>query len=577
MKSEPKNINHLWAALMLDKLNRVGVKTVCIAPGSRSTPLTWAAARHNSIQTVVHMDERGLGFHALGIARASNAPVAIITTSGSAVANLLPAVVEASQSRVPLILLTADRPFELIECGANQAIQQPGIFSHYTRWETSMPCPTTEIEPRVILSTMNYAVYQSMGDYPGPVHINCPFREPLSPESDGTDVEGYIKSLPVWNDHDYAWDRYPGYNKTQSNYTLEELRSKKRGLLIVGQLYNEEEVRKVCHLASDLGWPVIADVSSQLRLSNRLDYLVAYADQLLLTKDYDLLELVNCIVHVGGALVSKRIQALIDSHNGGTYMRIVNYPERFDPSHCVTQFVDFSESIALPKKSGSSVFDTAWRDALVTLSDTIGCFFAGQFSGMVLSEPEVVRSITQTETHAVFLGNSMPIRDADMYGAAEGYVTRVFANRGASGIDGNIATAAGIAHSVGSITCVLGDLAALHDLNSLGLLKANKVVLVIINNAGGGIFSFLPIAEYGEYAEEFFNTPHDCRFESAAGMYGLEYAQPETMMDFQTAYDAALASDSSTIIEVITDRNENVRVHRELELKLIEFMEEEAK
>lgn len=216
--------------------------------------------------------------------------------------------------------------------------------------------------------------------------------------------------------------------------------------------------------------------------------------------------------------------------------------------------------------------DFEWCQALVTASNTIGSFFAGHFSTNTLSEPDVIRAVTQTEAPAVFFGNSMPIRDADMYGAPDGYVTKVYANRGASGIDGNIATVAGIAHADGQVTAVLGDLAALHDLNSLALLRANKVILIIINNAGGGIFSFLPIAKHGQHVEHYFNTPHTLSFDNAAAMYNIAYEHPVTLSEFQAAYDEALTCGTSTIIEVNTNRDENVRYHRELEAKLIDYM-----
>ena len=577
MKSIPDNINHLWTALIMEELYRLGVKTVCISPGSRSTPLTWAAAEHPELETIVHIDERGLGFHALGIAKTTECPVAIICTSGSAVANLLPAVVEASMSRVPLILLTADRPPELIDCGANQAIKQPGIFGEYVRWEKNLSCPTTDEPLEELLLTVGKAILEASNMNPGPVHINCPFREPLTPENDGIDIAAYTVAVDEWlnGTAPYLEADISYSNVSSDREALTKSFDAARGLLIVGQLQTAQEWIHAEALAAQLNWPMIADIATPFRLSGIPEHLVAYADQLLLTRHRALLEEAECILHVGGALVSKRMQAFIEGQAPKPYVRITPGRLLMDPGHCSTTHIFMQTLDFLDMDSIESSIDAEWRDAILAASETIGCFLAGQFCGMTLSEPEVIRTITQTEASDVFFGNSMPIRDADMFGAPDGCVMKVHANRGASGIDGNIATVAGIAHANGSVTAVIGDLAALHDLNSLALLKANKVVLVIINNAGGGIFSFLPIAEQGKHVEEFFNTPHDCTFESAATMYGLPYVRPESMMDFQTAYDAALATDTSTIIEVTTDRDDNVALHRKLESDLIAFMDAE--
>lgn len=574
MNELPNNMNHLWATIILEELYRQGVKTICIAPGSRSTPLTWAAAEHSNLETVVHIDERGLGFHALGIAKASESPVAIICTSGSAVANLLPAVVEASMTHQPLILLTADRPPELIDCGANQAIKQPGIFGEYVRYTTNLPCPLTDESPEELLLTLGTAYRHATNTNPGPVHINCPLREPLTPYGDGTNVEAYLASLSDWQEtstpHTSA-DTSLIQAQDDIELFLGACRAT-RGLLIVGQIHTAQEWIHVETLAAQLKWPVIADIATPFRLSSTLDHFVAYADQLLHTKYRVLLEEAETIIHIGGALVSKRIQAYIEAQAPKPYFRITPSVVLMDPGHCATQHLIMSSLNFMDFSMIESNIDTDWCSSLVTASNTIGSFFAGHFCSNTLSEPDIIRAVTQTEAPAVFFGNSMPIRDADMYGAPDGYVAKVYANRGASGIDGNIATIAGIAYAEGQITSVLGDLAALHDLNSLTLLRANKVILIIINNAGGGIFSFLPIAKYDKHVEPYFNTPHTLTFDNAAAMYNIAYECPVTLSEFQAAYEEALACGTSTIIEVNTNRDENVRYHRELETKLIDYI-----
>lgn len=573
MNLNPPNINHCWTALMMEELHRLGVETVCIAPGSRSTPLTWAAAHHEKLKTVVHFDERGLAFHALGIAKASRNPVAIICTSGSAVANLLPAVVEASQTHIPLILLTADRPFELVDCGANQTIKQPGIFGEYVLHEVNLPCPDVAIAPNVLLTTIDHAVFKATGSDAGPVHINCPFREPLAPDVDGLDVAEYLGALDRWTNSGEPWTEYE-YDTHVLSLVLDILDGVVKGVIVAGQNSGHSDMFAVFALAKKLNWPLISDVGSHYRLDPGVEHALSYGDLLANINMESRINELEAVIHVGGPLVSKRLQELFERVSPRVYLRIAKGFGKLDPGHLTTHRIGshvWDLDLTIDPQTQTDL-DTAWRDELVTASQSIGSFLAGQFSGNEITEPGVIRAITQTEAPALFLGNSMPIRDADMYGDPGGYIASVFVNRGASGIDGNIATAAGIARETGAITAVLGDLATLHDLNSLALLKDVNVVLVIINNGGGGIFRMLPIAEHGDIAEEYFETPHDLTFESAAAQFKLPYHSPTTMAEFNTMYESALATHASAIIEVRTDRAENAAFHKQLQENIIEFM-----
>lgn len=563
---------------MMEELHRLGVETVCIAPGSRSTPLTWAAAEHEALKTVVHFDERGLAFHALGIAKASGNPVAIVCTSGSAVANLLPTVVEAYMSHVPLILLTADRPFELVDCGANQTIKQPGIFGEYTRHAVNLPTPDTAIAPNVLLSTVDHAVFKATGPDAGPVHINCPYREPLAPEADGMDVAGYLEPLKRWMDSGAAWTSI-FQQPWSSNEQLKLSTPLEKCLVILGASPTEQELGMAIFLGiglNDTGWPLISDIGALAELELETQpYRIDHFDLLLLDSQSSFFTELDLVIQLGGPIVSKRLQSCLESNPPRHYVRVSSGEERRDPVHLATIRVPFGSTLPVWIYSQAKI-DTAWRDSLVTASQKIGSFLAGQFSGDEITEPGVVRAVTQTECNALFLGNSMPIRDADMYGDPGGYVASVYVNRGASGIDGNIATVAGIAREIGQAAAVLGDLAVLHDLNSLALLRDVNVTLVVINNGGGGIFSMLPIAGHGALVEEYFGTPHDLTFESAAAQFKLAYHHPTTMTEFRAAYESALASGASSIIEVTTDRAENAAFHEQLQQKLIEFMNNES-
>ena len=573
----PPNMNHCWSVLMMEELHRLGVTTVCIAPGSRSTPLTWAAAEHEDLETVVHFDERGLAFHALGIAKASGNPVAIVCTSGSAVANLLPAVVEAYMSHVPLILLTADRPFELVDCGANQTIKQPGIFGDYTRHAVNLPTPDVAIAPNVLLSTIDHAASKATGSDAGPVHINCSFREPLAPDADGVNLEKYLEPLGRWVESGEPWTEY---SITSLGVTKEydAVNEAKRAILILGESKGDDDGLGIAmHLSGSRedgrnGIPLVADIGNYGRFRDDLyECLISYADQILLTNDAQLFDDLDIAIHIGGPIVSKRIQEKLRKNPPKKYIRISRSLDTLDPDRIVTDRI-VTDRVQHALLYQNVNVDQSWRDKLVTASQKIGSFLAGQFSGDEITEPGVVRAVTQTECNALFLGNSMPIRDADMYGDPGGYVASVYVSRGASGIDGNIATVAGIARETGQAAAVLGDLAVLHDLNSLALLQRANVTLVVINNGGGGIFSMLPIAEHGALAEEFFGTPHSLTFEFAAAQFKLAYHHPGTMTEFREAYESALASGVSSIIEVTTDRAENAAFHKQLQQNLIEFM-----
>lgn len=559
---------------MMEELYRLGVRTVCIAPGSRSTPLTLAVAEHEHLKTVVHFDERGMGYHALGIAKASNQPVAIICTSGGAVANLLPAVVEAFMSHVPLILLTADRPFELVDVGANQAIEQKGIFGNFVRYDVSLPCPDVGIAPNVLLSTVDHAYATATSTDSGPVHINCPFREPLTPHDDGTDVDAYCSGLRRWfnSEEPYTVKQRPNHN---IQIDLRNVAHCKRGIVLVGRSNYSDIIELAQDCAHILSWPAIVDVGVKNSFSREQHFrhLVAYHDVLLLDHGLDLFDGIEAVIHCGRPMVSKRLQSLLESADLDHYISITTSHDRLDPGNLAAETYTLTPGATPAFEAYAREIDKEWRDQLVSASRKVGSFLAGMFAGDEITEPGVVRAMTQTECDALFLGNSMPIRDADMYGDPGGYVASVYVNRGASGIDGNIATVAGIARVTGQAAAILGDLAMLHDLNSLALLRDTNVNLVVVNNGGGGIFSMLPIAEQDAVFEKFFGTPHGYTFKSAAAQFDLPYYNPTTMTEFREVYEAEIGSGTSCIIEVHSDRAANAQFHKDLHHKLATFID----
>lgn len=583
MLQDAPNLNHLWAQLVVEELVRNGVTWFCVSPGSRSTPLAWAVSSHSKAQPVVHFDERGAAFHALGIAKATGTPAIFVCTSGTAVANAYPAVVEAYMSEVPLILLTADRPPELQDVGANQTIRQPGIFGNYTRWDFAFPRPAEPFRPAGVLTAIDQACFRAVAPTRGPVHLNCPFGEPLAPvhELETQNGTAALEDCRHWVNDTGPFTRYetstPRVDEAAAQRLAERLLRSKRGVVLVGQLQCVAEREGVAKFAAALHWPVVPDVTSGMRLNALHPLELPHAHHFAA----DLLNEADAVVHVGGAITSRPILDALDGLNlfaerRVDYVRVAAGPSRLDPYHNVACRVvcdpgALAEALAprLPRRERPP-----WADPYIARNGAVDDVLKRAFPAAdPVNEMSVAYWITREAPRlgTLLLGNSMPIRDADLYGCAEGNGPLVAANRGASGIDGTIATAAGYARALGQpVTAIIGDLAALHDLNSLALLRdlPAPVILVVINNNGGGIFHFLPIAEYPEHFEQFFGTPHGIRFDAAANLFGLPHRAPETNAGLVDAYRDALAGRRSVIIEVETSRAENRRLHGELDERI---------
>jgi 2-succinyl-5-enolpyruvyl-6-hydroxy-3-cyclohexene-1-carboxylate synthase len=564
--------NRLWATLIVEELARSGVDFFCVAPGSRSTPLVAALAVNEKAESLVHFDERGTAFAALGYARATGRPAAWITTSGTAVANGLPAVVEAATDGVPMILLTADRPPELRQTGANQTIDQPDIFSDYVRWRFDLPAPEEAVDPAMVLTTVDQAVYRARRAPSGPVHLNLMFREPFIPD----DWEEGVSAPDRWLK---SGEPYTRYTATRLAVDIDEVevlweafRSVERGLVVAGRLPSRKQGEAVLRLAESLNWPLLPDVGSQIRLGARSWNLVPYYDTLLAAETFKEPHIPEAVLYVGGRAVSKRLEQFLAKNCPDPYVVVRENPFRLDPGHRVTHSVEADVPgfcAALAKVAGGdaradSTWTKSWREASESVSRYLNRSFA---ETRELNEPLVARLVSRhlPEEHGLVIASSMPIRDLDAYAAPDGAPTPLAANRGASGIDGTVATAAGFARGSGRpLTLLIGDLALLHDLNSLAMVRDLPVVVVVLNNDGGAIFSFLPIASRKAFFEPYFGTPQGLSFEHAAAMFGLGYERPRSTTDLVEKYRAACESGAPTLIEVRTDREENAALHREL-------------
>jgi 2-succinyl-5-enolpyruvyl-6-hydroxy-3-cyclohexene-1-carboxylate synthase len=493
-----------------------------------------------------------MSFAALGWSLASGKPAVCVTTSGSAVANLLPACVEASHSGVPLIFLTADRPPELRGTGANQTIHQPGLFGTFVRFKADIPCAGPADSLDVLQGIIQNAWRSAVGENPGPVHLNMPFREPLLPAVEGADV--VLQSIATVENPP----------RTEANFNQETFFHGQRGVVVIGRLPASEqsEAQAAIEFADRLGWPVFADALSGARLASGV---IRHADAILLRKD---IPSPDRVLHFGGSQVSKRIGQWISHCKGRDYLQVRRSPQILDPwdqKPVVIQsgIADFCRSHT-PQSQNVSSWKNQWVLADTAVSNLIE---ARLDNANELTEPGILRVVARfvsTNRSALFLGNSMPVRDFDSFAPAlASSWMPVFGNRGASGIDGNVATIAGIslaenAHLIG----VLGDLTVLHDLNSLALLRGRPVTLVVVNNDGGGIFQFLPLAMKSEGREKLLETPHGCEFKHAAAQFGLHYQAIGSLAELEKSL--AVRSFKPRILECKTNRDANFTLHTQL-------------
>ena len=576
--------NTLWGRLLVEELARCGVSFACISPGSRSTPLTAAVAAGGRLESTLWLDERGAAFHALGRARATGRPAALICTSGTAVANYLPAVIEAAQDGVPLIVVTADRPPELIDAGANQAILQPGIFGGYVRWSFSLPAPDASVSGRLVLSTVDQAVHRALGPPAGPVHVNCRFCEPLEPAGD----EPWFDDIPRrWREGSAPLTRYARPEVAPDAASLAAiaatLAAARRGLLVIGGLAGQRDRDAAALLADQLGWPVAADVRSGLRLGTGPADHVPLVDQILLSPQVRAAFTPDVVLHLGRQPISKRLAQALAALPDATLISVQSHPFRDDPGHRVALRLqaDIAHCCELLKPRIDALVthvSGGWGVRLREQSERadacIAAFVEREPFGEIAAARIVAREIPAG--HALFLGNSMPIRDMEMFAGADGPRVPVAANRGASGIDGVVATAAGFACGSGRpTTLVIGDLSLLHDLTALLHLRslAQPLVIVLLNNGGGGIFHFLPIARRPDLLDPWFTAPQDVDFGGIPGLFSIPCHRPATAAAFAVAYREACASGAPAIIEVRTDRAENLAAHRALGDEIVATLE----
>lgn len=573
-------INSVQSYLIIEELYRWGVRHVCIAPGSRSTPLTVAAVQHQKLILHRHFDERGLGFFALGIARSVPAPVAVITTSGTAVANLYPAVVEAHQSGVPLIILSADRPPRLQNCGANQSIWQRNIFGAFVGSSTTFEPPAAFFSVRALLSELDQALEPLARPFADVVHLNIMFDEPLYPkslvltESDLNlhGIEGWYHSpLPLTKMQEPAalaaespTGDFPCdaelHNATEADWLAF---SDRNGLVVLGAQNDPSEARCAVKLAKLLDWPLVTDIQSQARTGGDS---VGLSDLLLLSGQGKLcLSRFNALLQIGGRFVSKRLQTYIDSNPWEIFWHVHPGDYPLNPGRPADRFyamsvAKFYQAVSCRGDQQKTV--SAAAKMLHHLNESLAIALSQRMlMTNCLSESAAVYQLSTNlpEKCNLFIGNSLSIRLFDQLSAKLPESCRFFANRGASGIDGLLATACGIASASKKLTIVvLGDTSLLHDLNSLHLLRNTHapLMVVVLNNDGGGIFHHLPVPDES-MRRDYYQMPHGYAFSQAAAMFGIAYAAPQTLEQFVALVQGLEQQAMPLLIEVKTAAEES--------------------
>ena len=597
------NLNAAAALALVEELCRMGVGAVCISPGSRSSALVVAVVKTPALRPWVVLDERSAAYFALGAARETGRPAMLICTSGTAAANCLPAVVEASLSHVPLIIITADRPPELQDCHAPQTIDQTRLYGVHVRLSITLPAPAGAEPEEYYRTAALRAVDAALGMPPGPVHVNFPMREPLLDVEQERAALAALKAAPA-----AAADLRAGPAPRVALHPVAvkpalpalealcaKLKTRRRGVIVcgpglderagasavpsaAGAFYSGARATReaICELARRLSWPILADPLSGLRFGWRGRAPIVDAYDITLRDPALCSELFpDAVLQFGRPLTSKPAQGFFAAlKRPPFYLVAAPWGSWPDPARRATDAIraDAGE-LARALLEGAQPAPAGWLASWTAPARAARGYLNRMLAGgaaAALSEcalfPALLRLLP--DGAALHVGNSMPVRDLDAFGESSERRIDVFCNRGANGIDGVLSAAAGAAAAGGRPTVVvLGDLSFLHDLGALKAAAGHSphLVVIVINNDGGGIFSFLPQAALGEVFETYFATPHGLeQLKPAAQLYGAGYALARSMGEFERAVAGALGAPGLHIVETQTERGQNAALHRSL-------------
>lgn len=541
-----RNVNLLWSSLIVETLVRLGLENVVICPGSRSSPLAVAFAENKGVNSIPILDERSASFFALGLAKKTNKPVALVCTSGTAGANFFPAVIEAKYSHVPLIIFTADRPFILRHCHAGQTINQVGLYGNYPNWQVELSEPSWKLESLFYLrQNIIYAWERCQFPSKGIVHINVPFSEPLAPVNP---LEISPAERRYINDKllSYFPNFKPQYCQSAENLEawVSLWKQTEKGIIIAGvDTYPSPElyVNTVRILSEILAFPVLSEALSPVRNYAHLNpRLVTYYDAILRHPKYAQDLLPQLVILLGEYPTSKQLRIWLESHKITTYI-ITEQDDNFDALHSNSQHLrihlkslyHFLEACQNQlKKNGLDSQKNSYLETWLKLDKRVELTIGNKlrqieetgeiFEGAI---PFLISQHLPPET-PVFIANSMPVRYAEFFWQKNSGKYRIYYNRGANGIDGTLSTALGIAYKEKPTILLTGDLALLHDTNGFLITPHFQgcLVILLVNNNGGGIFEMLPISQYKqEIFENYFATPQSVNFQHLSQSYNINY------------------------------------------------------
>jgi 2-succinyl-5-enolpyruvyl-6-hydroxy-3-cyclohexene-1-carboxylate synthase len=545
------DVAQTFAATFVDELAAQGVEYACVSPGSRSAPIAMALQRHPRIKVIVHIDERSGSFFGLGLGKATGKPAVLLCTSGTAAAEFHAAVVEASYSRTPLIVVTADRPPELRDVGANQAIDQQHLYGTAVRWFFD-PGPPVDIPgaARIWRRLAARAVAEAAA---GPVHLNLPFREPLVPppgqvpsaagEPGQTVTSGRVLPTPA-----------------QLASVASALQRARRPLVVAGEMRDGD---RLAPALTRLGLPVLAEPGSQLRRPETGGAVESY--EALLRAGWSLQHGPDLVIRIGATPTSRALNTWLAAASPPTFL--------IDPEHAWADQDHIARHVlacdpqalldALPP-----VNRVQWRDEWVSAGKKAGAAISATLISTPIHEGHVVRALAARLPDAaqVFVGSSMPIRAADSFWPLSKPLQRFYGNRGASGIDGLVSTGLGVATGRSDVPTVmlLGDLSVYHDMNGLWAIGRHgvKATIIVCDNNGGGVFSFLPQAQHPDVFEEIFATPLGLDFAQIARLYGLVYSPVTDRSGLEPAISDAIDKATPTMVVVRFKRDDSVTGHR---------------
>ena len=560
-----ENLNCLWSAVLVETLRRKGVQRAVICPGSRNAPLIFAFAENEGIEALSMLDERSAAFLAIGLAKSSGRPVALVCTSGSAVANFFPAVVEASEAGIPLVVLTADRPPELRDCAAGQTIDQQTFYGGYVRQFFDLATPENTLPMfRYLRQTLSYACERAVSPLSGPVHINAPFRDPLAPVSE----EGF---RPAFLEGDFE-SFFDGLEIAVSHRVNDALPPSsfdgERGVVLIGPnspVDKKSWLENVSKFTNALKWPVLADAANPVRSNAKLFGCLVTQYEFILRSSKPENDLIpDRVVVIGAMPTCKSLREWLARIEVPVTI-LSPQSKNLDPTHSRTiyRLCDFQkEGIPLGKRNGSDylrqwkILDSKASAMLDRIMRAENSLFEGKVSWLL--------SKHLPSDSSLCISNSMPPRDLEFYFSPSSQNLSVHSSRGANGIDGIFSTALGVAYKNQPCFLLTGDLALLHDSNGALFAKDfhGSLTILLLNNEGGGIFEMLPVSKFPNAFEKFFVTDQSIDFAKWSDLYGLEYKRIQKWEELSELLGQT-SSPGIRVVEIPCDRKESTRIRKQ--------------